>query len=234
MVSSSSTSMPSTRTITTPSPTDDDEDVEVVYTPSTSSTSSSSPSSIRLTAAGKCKAELKSGNIGLECPCNRGVFLLSHTNDFGDKCVECEHTMAHHKGAGSQRKVEEPPNPRHTTLTKLMNLMDLYPLLYVRGIPDSGKGTVSQFRRDNFMLMTREQEAHSFFLPVDKPLEEFDSEEDLLKQVVNSFNRLCKEPRFFFLVLYFLTLSAFMGVRFLELVVLPYLPAPGKGMRGLR
>ncbi|EHA21993.1 hypothetical protein ASPNIDRAFT_41078 [Aspergillus niger ATCC 1015] len=104
MVSSSSTSMPSTRTITTPSPTDDDEDVEVVYTPSTSSTSSSSPSSIRLTAAGKCKAELKSGNIGLECPCNRGVFLLSHTNDFGDKCVECEHTMAHHKGAGSQRK----------------------------------------------------------------------------------------------------------------------------------
>lgn len=64
-----------------------------------------------------------------------------------------------------------------------MNLMDLYPLLYVRGIPDSGKGTVSQFRRDNFMLMTREQEAHSFFLPVDKPLEEFDSEEDLLKQV---------------------------------------------------
>ncbi|CAK46823.1 hypothetical protein AnigIFM63604_001754 [Aspergillus niger] len=196
MVSSSSTSMPSTRTITTPSPTDDDEDVEVVYTPSTSSTSSSSPSSIRLTAAGKCKAELKSGNIGLE--------------------------------------LEEPPNPRHTTLTKLMNLMDLYPLLYVRGIPDSGKGTVSQFRRDNFMLMTREQEAHSFFLPVDKPLEEFDSEEDLLKQVVNSFNRLCKEPRFFFLVLYFLTLSAFMGVRFLELVVLPYLPAPGKGMRGLR
>ncbi|GLA15672.1 hypothetical protein AnigIFM62618_002218 [Aspergillus niger] len=247
MVSSSSTSMPSTRTITTPSPIDD-EDVEVVDTPSTSSTSSSSPSSIRLTAAGKCKAELKSGNIGLECPCNRGVFLLSHTNDIGDKCVDEKafsspflfplylyNPHPHPISTNNNNNiVEEPPTPRHTTLTKLMNLMDLYPLLYVRGIPDSGKGTVNQFRRDNFMLMTREQEAHSFFLPVDKPLEEFDSEEDLLTQFVNSFNRLCKEPRFFFLVLYFLTLSAFMGVRFLELVVLPYLPAPGKGMRGLR
>ncbi|GKZ40343.1 hypothetical protein AbraIFM66951_000105 [Aspergillus brasiliensis] len=227
--------MSSNRTISTPPPPPppppiiDDEDEESMDTSSTPTSSSSSSSSVRLMAAGNCKAELKSGNIGLDCPCPRGIFPLSHTNDISDKCVECEHSIAEHEGTDNERKVvEEPPTPRHTTLTKLMNLMDLNPLLYVRGIRDTGKGTVKQFRRDNIMLMTREQEAHSFFLPVDKPLEEFDSEEDLLTQFVNSFHRLCEHPQFFFLVLYTLTLSAFLGDRFVKQVILPCLPVPGR------
>ncbi|GLB05266.1 hypothetical protein AtubIFM57258_011304 [Aspergillus tubingensis] len=233
-----STSIPSTRTVTTatprPSSPMDDEDVVEVVDTAASTSSSSSPPSTRLMAVGKCKAELKSGNIGLDCPCSRGIFSLSHTNDISDKCIDCEHTIADHEGIDIDIQRKE-GDPRHTTLTKLTNLMDLYPLLYVRGIPDSGKGTVNQFRRENIMLMTREQEANSFFLPVDKPLEEFDSEDDrLLTQILGSFNRLCNDPQIFFLFIYFLTLSAWLSDRFIKQVVLPYLPAPGAGMRGLR
>ncbi|RAK92055.1 hypothetical protein BO79DRAFT_278793 [Aspergillus costaricaensis CBS 115574] len=189
-----STSIPSTRTVTTatprPSSPMDDEDVVEVVDTAASTSSSSSPPSTRLMAVGKCKTELKSGNIGLDCPCSRGIFSLSHTNDISDKCIDCEHSIADHEGIDIDIQRKE-GDPRHTTLTKLTNLMDLYPLLYVRGIPDSGKGTVNQFRRENIMLMTREQEANSFFLPVDKPLEEFDSEDDrLLTQILGSFNRV--------------------------------------------
>ncbi|OJJ71945.1 hypothetical protein ASPBRDRAFT_43325, partial [Aspergillus brasiliensis CBS 101740] len=66
-------------------------------------------------AAGNCKAELKSGNIGLDCPCPRGIFPLSHTNDISDKCIECEHSIAEHEGADNERKGI--PLPLYTHLT---------------------------------------------------------------------------------------------------------------------
>ncbi|RAH53235.1 hypothetical protein BO85DRAFT_348730, partial [Aspergillus piperis CBS 112811] len=97
-----STSIPSTRTLTTTpgpsSPMDDEDVVEVVDTAASTSSSSSSPPSTRLMAVGKCKAELKSGNIGLDCPCNRGIFSLTHTNDISDQCIDCEHSIAEHEG----------------------------------------------------------------------------------------------------------------------------------------
>ncbi|KAE8378205.1 hypothetical protein BDV26DRAFT_261958 [Aspergillus bertholletiae] len=133
----------------------------ITYT--AASTKASNASRLRIMAAGECKVEFTSGKIRVPCPCTRGIFEINLTADPLAKCSECDHSLEDHEDAvSSKQQVEKDTEsplhrrivddmnfcPRQDTVTKLIDLIDLYPIIHVRGTPASGKTTLARILRD--------------------------------------------------------------------------------------
>ncbi|PLN79533.1 hypothetical protein BDW42DRAFT_172707 [Aspergillus taichungensis] len=142
-------------------------------------------SRVRIMSAGKCTGKFGSARIKLDCPCAKGLFPLYRQKILGDECTECGHSLADHEDNVSnenlgplptdniQQKVEENKVicPRQDTVTKLIDLIESYPIVHIRGTPASGKTTLSQLLRDSLI----KQGKRVFLLPFWTPLENFNS-----------------------------------------------------------
>ncbi|KAE8374268.1 hypothetical protein BDV26DRAFT_284399 [Aspergillus bertholletiae] len=97
----------------------------ITYT--AASTKASNVPRLRIMAAGKCTAELTSGKIRVPCPCAKGMFKIDLTADPLTKCMDNINFC-----------------PRQDTVAKLIDLINLYHIIHIRGTPASGKTTLAQ------------------------------------------------------------------------------------------
>lgn len=90
-----------------------------------------------------------------QCSCRAGETIATGTLDDTSNCRKCLHPIAAHKDFPEQVPAPKPETdiprdspeytPRTRTVTKLAELLDRQRVVHVRGIPSSGKTTLSQF-----------------------------------------------------------------------------------------